>query len=112
MPTLTFDNAIVTNMVEEALEFCAARAGLTSKEQARSALRAGDCCACEYVRYALAQKMAGYLGSVDDSIKAVYSFEPDEATCMDEPIPPRPNQTPAFNLIARVSRKSAALSSV
>jgi hypothetical protein len=112
MVTLTFDNAIVTNMVDEALEYCAAKAGLNDKEQARGALQAGDCCVCEYLRYAMAQKMAGYMGSVDDTIKAVYSFEPEEATSVDEAIAPRPSLTPAFNLIARVRRKSAALSSV
>ena len=112
MLTQTFDSAVVTNMVEEALEFCAAKAGLKDKEQAKSVLRAGDCCACEYVRYALAQKMAGYLGSVDDTVKAVYSFEPEQATSGEEAIPARPNLSPGFNLIARVSRRSAALSSV
>lgn len=112
MSTLRFENAIVTNMMEEALEFCAEKAGLRDKEQARRALRTGDCCACEYLRYALTQQMAQYLGSVDDTIKAVYTFEPEEATGGDEAIPARPNLSPGFNLIARVSRKSAALSSV
>jgi hypothetical protein len=112
MSTLRFENAIVTNMVEEALEFCAEKAGLKDKDQARHALRTGDCCACEYLRYALTQKMAEYLGSVDDTIKAVYTFEPDQAIGGDQAIPARPNLSPGFNLIARVSRKSAALSSV
>ena len=112
MPTLKFDNAIVTNMVEEALVFCAGKAGLKDKKQAGDVLLTGDCCVCEYLRYALAQKMAAYLGSVDDTIRAVYTFEPEEATCGDEAIPARPNLSPGFNLIARVSRKSAALSSV
>jgi hypothetical protein len=112
VPTLKFENAIVTNMVEEALEFCAGKAGLKDKEQARNALRSGDCCACEYLRYALAQEMAAYLGSVDDTVKAVYTFEPEQATGGDEALPTRPNLSPGFNLIARVSRKSAALSSV
>lgn len=112
MSTLRFENAIVTNMVDEALEFCAQKAGLKDKEQARGALLAGDCCVCEYLRYALTQKMAEYLGSVDDTIKAVYTFEPEEATGGDEALPARPNLSPGFNLIARVSRKSAALSSV
>jgi hypothetical protein len=110
--TLRFENAIVTNMVEEALEFCAEKAGLKDKEQARGVLLTGDCCACEYLRHALAQEMAKYLGSVDDTIKAIYTFEPEQATGGDEAIPARPNLSPGFSLIARVSRKSAALSSV
>ena len=112
MPTLGFDNVIVTNMLAEALEFCAQKAGLKDKEQARDALHAGDCCVCEYLRYALTQRVAEYLGSVDNTIQAIYTYEPEQATRVDEAIPARPNLTPGFNLIARVSRKSAALSSV
>jgi hypothetical protein len=112
MPALRFDNSIVTDMVEEALEFCAEKAGLKDKEQARAVLLAGDCCACEYLRYALAQKVAEYLGSMDDTIHAIYTYEPEYATRVDEAIPERPNLSPGFSLIARVSRKSAALSSV
>ena len=76
MPTLRFDNAIVTNMLGEALEFCAEKAGLEDKEQARNVLLTGDCCVCEYLRYGLAKKMAEYLGSVDDNIQAIYTYEP------------------------------------
>ena len=112
MPTLRFENAIVTNMMEEALVFCAEKAGLRDKEQARNVLRTGDCCVCEYLRYGLAKKVAEYLGSVDDTIQAIYTYEPEYATSVDGAIPARPNLSPGFNLIARVSRKSAALSSV
>jgi len=112
MSTLRFNNAIVTNMVEEALEFCAEKAGLKDKEQARNVLLTGDCCVCEYLRYGLAQKVAEYLGSVDDTIQAIYTYEPEYATSVDGAIPTRPNLSPGLNLIARVSRKSAALSSV
>ena len=112
MPTLRFNNAVVTDMMEEALEFCAEKAGMKDKEQARDLLHTGDCCVCEYLRYALAQRVAKYLGSVDDTIQAMYTYEPEYATSVDGAIPARPNLSPGFNLIARVSRKSAALSSV
>ena len=112
MPSLRFNNAIVTNMMEEALEFCADKAGLNDKEQARNVLLTGDCCVCEYLRYGLAQKVAEYLGSVDDTIQATYTYEPEYTTSVDGAIPARPNLSPGLNLIARVSRKSAALSSV
>ena len=112
MSALRFDNSIVTNMMQEALEFCAHKAGVKDKEQVRDVLLTGDCCICEYLRYALTLKMAEYLGSVDDTIQAIYTYEPDYATRMDEAIPDRPSLSPGFNLIARVSRKSAALSSV
>ena len=112
MTTIEFDNTIVTTMMEEALEFCAEKAGLKDKEQAREVLRKGDCYVCEYLRYALAKGVAEYLGSVDDTLKAIFTYEPEYATSVDESIPGRPNLSPGFNLIARVSRKSAALSSV
>jgi hypothetical protein len=112
MSAVRFDNGIVTSMLEKALEFCTDKAGLNGKEQAREALREGDCCVCEYLRYALAQGVAEYLGSVDGTVEAVYTYEPDYATGANGSVPDRPNLSPGFNLIARVSRKSAALSSV
>ena len=112
MSTLRSNNALLTSMMKEALEFCAEKTGLKGKEQARNVLLTGDCCVCEYLRYGLAQKVAEYLGSVDDTIQAIYTCEPEYATSVDGAIPARPNLSPGFNLIARVSRKSAALSSV
>ncbi len=112
MSALRFDNATVKNMMQEAIDFCTEKTGLKGKEQALEALRNGDCCACQYLRYALAQGVAEYLGSVDDTIKAIYTYEPEYATSMDEPLPGWPNSTPGINLLAWVSRKSAALSSV
>lgn len=112
MSTLVFDQTIVANMVDDALALCAARVGLKDKEQAEDALRRGDCSVCEQMRNGLTQKVAEYLGSVDSTVQAVYSYESEYATQMDEALPPRPNLSPGLSLIARVSRKSAALSSV
>jgi hypothetical protein len=98
--------------MDEALEFSAGKAGLKDKEAAREALRAGNCCVCEYLRYALVQEVAKYLGSVDDTIKAIYTYEPEYATSGDELITDRPNLSHGLNLIARVTRKNAALSAV
>lgn len=112
MSTLRFDNTIATRMMKEALEFCAEKVGLIDGEQARNVIRTGDCCVCEYLRYALVKEVAEYLGSVDDTIQAIYTYEPDHAVFADEFVPARPNLSPGFNMIARVSRKSAALSSV
>jgi hypothetical protein len=112
MSTLRFDNAIVKDMMEEALTLCAVRAGLKDKEQAKDVLLTGDCSVCEYLRYGLTQKMAEYLGSVDDTIRAIYTYEPEYATGVDGAILDQPSLSPGFNLIARVNRKSAALSSV
>ncbi len=112
MSTVIFDHSIVGNMLDDALGLCAQRSGLKDKEQARAALRNGDCRVCEQLRNGLTQKIAEYLGSVDENVKAVYSYESEYATQMDEALPPRPNLSPGLSLIARVTRKSAALSSV
>ncbi len=112
MSTMEFENTVVTNMVEEALECYAEKAGLKDKEQARDAFLADDCRACDYVRYVLSRKLGEYLGSVDDSVRAVYTFEPEQATGGDVAIPERPNLSPGINLIARVSHKDSDLSSV
>jgi len=112
MSAVVFGNDVVANVMDEALEFCAAKAGLQGKEAAREALRAGDCCVCEYLHYGLAQGVAKYLGAVDDTVQAIYTYEPEYATSGDEPIADRSDLAPGLNLIARVTRKNAALSSV
>ena len=100
MSAVVFGNDVVANVMDEALEFCAEKAGLKSTEAAREALRTGDCCVCEY------------LGAVDDTVQAIYTYEPEYTTSGDEPITDRPDLSAGLNLIARVTRKNAALSSV
>jgi hypothetical protein len=56
--------------------------------------------------------VAEYLGSMDDGITAVYAHEPEYATGADTVGLGQPRSQPGLNLIVRVSRKSAALSSV
>jgi hypothetical protein len=112
MSAIKFENAVVASILEEAIEFCARKTGLKEREKVLEAIRRGECSVCEYLRYALAKGVARYLGSMDDTVKAIYVFEPEYATGMDVAIPGRPNFSPGINMIARVSRKSAALSSV
>ncbi len=112
MPAIKFDSTIVTGMMEDAIEFCAEKTRFNDNEQVLGALRCGDCSVCEYLRYGLAKGVAEYLGSLDETVKAIYTYEPEYATSVDEPIPDRPSLTPGINLVAWVSRKSAALSSV
>jgi hypothetical protein len=112
MSAITFERAVVSRMFDEAIEFCAEKSGFNGPEKARQAIGNGDCCVCEYLRYALARQVAEYLGSVDESITAVYTYEPEYATGSDSMGPGHPRTQPAMNLIARVNRKSAALSSV
>ena len=112
MPAIKLDTAIVTGMMEDAIKFCAEKTRCSDEEQVLGALRFGDCSVCEYFRYGLAKGVAEYLGSLDDTVRAVYTYEPEYAHGMDVSIPDRPNLTPGINLVAWVSRKSAALSSV
>lgn len=104
---ITFDKAIVTGMMEDAVEFCAAKAGLKDKGRVLEAVRRADCAVCEYLRHGLARKVAEYLGSVDETVRSVYTYEPEYAVGGDEPM-----SSSGVNLIAQVTRKSAAFSSV
>jgi len=112
MTANTFDTAIVAGLMHDAIEFCASKTGLAPSEQVMKAARGGDCRACDYLHYGLAKAMAEYLGSVDETVKAAYVYEPEHATHMDEPIPDRPGFSPAIKMIVWASRKSAALTSV
>lgn len=104
---MSFDKSIVANMVEEALAFCATKMGTGTKERALEALLHGDCSACGYVRYGLAKAIAQYLGSIDDTIKAIYIYEPEYAT--DDEMA---RLSLSINLFAWVKRESAALNSI
>ena len=112
MSATTFDSAVMKRMMEHALDFSGEKVGHEDREQTIAALKRGDCSVCEYMRHALAQEVAGYLGSVDSSVKAVYTYEPEYATGAEGPIPDRPNLSPAISMIAWVDHKSAALASV
>jgi hypothetical protein len=107
MSALTFDSAIVAQIMDEALKFCAQRTGFNGKEHAFEALHKGDCCVCEYLRYALGKGVGEYLGSVDDTIRAVYCYEPEYGVGSEGGA-----VSTGMSLVAHVSRKSAALSSV
>jgi hypothetical protein len=107
MSAITFDSAIVVQMMDEALKFCANKSGFNGKEHALEALHKGDCCVCEYLRYALGKSVGQYLGSVDDQVRAVYTYEPEFGQAVEEG-----RGSPGVNLVAHVGRKSAALSSV
>ena len=111
MSAATFDATKMKGMIGHALEFGAQRLGHRDVQRTLDAVGHGDCAACEYVRYGLAQEIAEYLGSVDTSIKAVYTFEPEYATGVDG-AGPRPGLSPAISMIAWVDHKSAALSSI
>jgi len=85
MSVSTFDAGIVTGIMEDAIEFCAKKTGLNGRDQTLEALRCGDCSVCEYLRYGLAEGVAEYLGSVDDTVKVVYTYEPSTRPAWTRP---------------------------
>jgi len=112
MAATTFDTAVVKKMVDQALDFAAREVGHQARAQTMAALKNGDCSVCGYVLHGLAHEVATYLGSVDSSVKAIYTYEPEYATGADGPMPDQPNLSPAISMLAWVDRKSAALVSV
>lgn len=104
---MSFDKSIVADMIEEALTFSAAKTRTGTKEKALDRVLQGDCSVCEYMRYGLAKGIAQYLGSIDDTVKAVYVYEPEYAT--DEEMV---GLSFSINLLAWVQRESAALNSI
>jgi hypothetical protein len=56
--------------------------------------------------------VAEYIGSLDSEVKAVYTYEPDQATDADCMATNQPALSPAINMIAWVEHRSAALASV
>lgn len=110
--TITFDAVVVKSMMQYALGLSTQKMGYADQERVVEALRNGNCSVCEYIRYGLAQKIADYLGSVDDTVKAVYIYEPEYATAVDGTVPDDPSLARGIHMIAWVGRKTAALSSL
>jgi hypothetical protein len=104
--------AVAKAAMDRAIEFCAEKTGLKSRNDVLKARRAGRCEVCGYLRYALGKEVAAYLGAMDDRAKAIYIFpdELDSPGFFVEDCPERPNMTPGIRMLVRVSRKSPALS--
>jgi hypothetical protein len=112
MPAMMFDNALVTSMVEEAITFCAEKTGAQTREEVVEAISNGDCAACDYLKYSLAKKVGECLGSMDETVRAVYIYEPNYGVGVDDHFENRLGLKSGINLVAWVERKTAALSSV
>jgi hypothetical protein len=112
MGTVTIDATAIENMMENALFFCAQKSGFPDGEEALRAIRKGDCCACGYLRYGLSKEIGGYLGSIDVSVQAVYSYEPEHCTTMADLAGIEDALEKGINLIVSVDRSSAALYSI
>jgi hypothetical protein len=104
------DQDLTDQMVEQAISECAERAFAGDIRRVRHALLQGQCEHCEIVTDSLARQIAGFLGQVDKTVKAIYRYEP----VGDAQAGPASNggASPGhsgINLVAWVERKSAAL---
>lgn len=105
------DTTILTEKMEDAIEFCAKKTNLEGRAQVANARARGDCAVCEYLRYGLAKGVAEYLGSLDETIKAIYVYDPESAT-QDGSALAQPSFSPGISMVIWVARKTAALSSL
>ncbi|HUV73247.1 MAG TPA: hypothetical protein VMW79_02960, partial [Anaerolineae bacterium] len=112
MGTVTIDATSIRDMVESALVYSARLSGLQERGQALEAVRAGDCCACSYVRYGLCKELGEYLGGIDVSVGSVYAYEPEHCTGVTDLASNEAERMRGINLVISVDRRSAALTSI
>jgi len=112
MGTVTIDATSIRDMVESALVYSARLSGLQDRGQALEAVRAGDCCACSYVRYGLCKELGEYLGGIDVSVGSVYAYEPEHCTGVTDLASNEAERMRGINLVISVDRRSAALTSI
>lgn len=105
---VTIDATAIAGMVDNALAFCAEKTGFPDG-QALEAIQNGDCLVCGYLRYGLSKEIGAYLGSIDSSVRAVYTYEPEYSVGPDDV---HRALDRGISLIVAVGRRSAALSSV
>jgi hypothetical protein len=112
MSARMFDDTLVTSMMEEAIAFCAEKTGAKTREEVVDAISNGDCAACDYLKYSLAKKVGECLGSMDETVKAIYIYEPEYGVGAENYVENSLGLKSGINLVAWVERKTAALSSV
>jgi hypothetical protein len=93
-----------------ALEFCAQKLRLSTSEAALERVFEGDPTAMSYTHYHLAVKVGEALGSLDQSVLAVYLYSYD-ATAEDMELGGESQRLP-IHLIALTERKTSALSAL
>lgn len=112
MGTVTIDATAIGDMIERALVFSSQKTGLQDGERALEAIRSGDCCVCGYLRYGLCKELGEYLGGIDASVQAVYTYEPEYCTGVADVAGAELEAMRGINLIISVDRRSAALFSI
>ena len=113
------DQSLADKMVNEAVRVEAEAKFHGSMPRTLQEIQQGNCEVCGAVSDCIARQVGGYLGQMDRTVKAVFKYEPESATARpvlaalaalgSEPMPLRKG---GINLVAWVSRKSAAFNSL
>ena len=107
---MQIDQALTDDMVERAIEICADEHFAGDIRQLKQALLQGQSEHCRCVRDHLAMQISEYLGQVDKTVKAVYQYEPTDASQIVQGENSAQSTEPiGINLVAWVERKSADL---
>ncbi len=112
MGTVTIDATAIGNMIGNALVFCSQKTECRDGEEALEIIGKGDCCVCGYLRYGLSRELGEYLGGIDASVQAVYTYEPEHCTSVADLAGVEHALERGINLIVSVDRRSAALYSI
>ena len=107
---MQIDQVMIDEMVEQAIAECAEQFYAGDIRRMRQDLMRGHCARCKCVFESLVKHLSLYLGQVDHTVKAVYQYAP-----IDIPQELNSKQTKGHagtNLVAWVSRKSAALNAL
>lgn len=95
--------------LEKALAYAAAKMNLTSTRPLIDRLRQGDGVAVQYISYGLATQLGQTLGTLDETVQAVYLFE-DYATPEDFAF--AETTRISVNMVVHVTRKTKAFESL
>jgi hypothetical protein len=110
MPNSVVNQVLADEMVAKAVSFCADKKFTGDTQVAYEALHNGRCDACDFLLYSLVRQIAGFLGRVDKTVRAVYMFGPDNAPISLNAARGRARRRASgINLVAWVDRKTPAL---
>jgi hypothetical protein len=94
-------------ILDEAMEYCAEKMRLDGPEEVIEQLILGDRQVCSYCNYSVAKRVAEFLGTLDENVKAAYIYDYD-ATPQDLYLGGGGHGLP-IHLLVWANRKTAAL---
>ena len=104
------DQKLTDTMIEKAIVECADSIFAGDTLRMRQSLLQSHCEHCRCVAQSLVRQLGEYLGQVDQTVKAVFHYEPVEGSGKEFPGIGEPHV--GINLVVWVERKSAALSAL